>query len=350
MNEPAKIYLVRAGKHGEDESYVLENDLAVIGFQEIPSLANAKNYDDVSKIVARALPGEKPRLIGNFAGQVWAFAVAMRKGDVVVLPRKTTSQLALGRVTGAYEFRDVEGKKRHTRPVKWIRTDVPRSTFEQDLLYSFGAFLTVCNISRNDAERRVAAVLDGKPDPGPSISLPKKKGDETDVGVQPEELPNLAQLAHDQIVAHIQARFAGHELASLVDAVLRADGWVTKVSPPGADGGVDILAGRGTLGLDDPRLCVQVKSQNSPADVTVYRTLQGTMQTFKAEQGLLVCWGGFNKIVLAESRQGHFTVRLWDSGDLVEAIYRTYDHLPAEIQADLPLKQVWMLVADEPST
>jgi len=349
MTEPKRVFVVRAGKHGEDESFVLENDLALIGFSEIPSLEGAKDYADVSKIVAKALPNEKPRLIGNFAGQLWAFAVSMHVGDIVVLPRKTTSQLALGRVSGPYSYQNVEGKMRHTRPVKWIRTDVPRSTFEQDLLYSFGAFLTVCNISRNDAERRVAAVLDGKPDPGPSITLPKRKGDDSEVAVQPEELPNLGQLAHDQIVAHIQARFAGHELASLVDAVLRADGWVTKVSPPGADGGVDILAGRGTLGLDDPRLCVQVKSQNSPADVTVYRTLQGTMQTFKAEQGLLVCWGGFNKAVLSESRQGHFTVRLWDSGDLVEAIYRTYDRLPAEIQADLPLKQVWMLVAEEPT-
>ena len=81
--------------------------------------------------------------------------------------------------------------------------------------------------------------------------------------------------------------------------------------------------------------------------MTVYRTLQGTMQTFKAEQGLLVCWGGFNKVVLAEARQGHFTVRLWDSRDLVEAIYRTYERLPAEIQAELPLKRVWMLVPEE---
>lgn len=121
---------------------------------------------------------------------------------------------------------------------------------------------------------------------------------------------------------------------------------MTKNSPPGADGGVDILAGRGPLGLDDPRLCVQVKSQNSPADVTVYRTLQGSMQTFKAQQGLLVCWGGFNKVVRSEARQGHFSVRLWDSRDLVEAIYRTYDQLPAEIQAELPLKQVWILVPE----
>ena len=90
----------------------------------------------------------------------------------------------------------------------------------------------------------------------------------------------------NQIVAQIQSRFAGHALARLVDAVLQGDGWMTRISVPGPDGGVDILAGRGPLGLDAPRLCVQVKSQNSPADVTVYRTLQGTMQTFKGGAGV----------------------------------------------------------------
>ena len=71
------------------------------------------------------------------------------------------------------------------------------------------------------------------------------------------------------------------------------------------------------------------------------------MQTFKADQGLLVCWGGFNKVVQTEARQSHFLIRLWDSRDLVEAIYRSYDQLPAEIQAELPLKQTWMLVTEE---
>jgi len=71
------------------------------------------------------------------------------------------------------------------------------------------------------------------------------------------------------------------------------------------------------------------------------------MQSFKAEQGLLVCWGGFNRAVQSESKQGHFSVRLWESKDLVEAIYRNYEHLPAEIQAELPLKRVWVLVSED---
>ncbi len=347
MADSPKLYLARAGRNGEDEDLAIENNLAIIDFRDVPSLEGANDYDAVAGLVNGALPDRKPKARGNFAGQLWAFSVAMENGDLVVLPRKLTSQVAIGRVTGPYEYREVIAERRHTRPVQWLKTDLPRATFEQDLLYSFGAFMTVCQISRHDAARRVATVLEGKADPGPSARTGPQTETISATQEQAEAVPDLVQMSRDQIVARIQSRFPGHDMTRLVDAVLRVEGWVTKVSPPGPDGGVDILAGRGTLGLDGPRLCVQVKSQQSPADVTVYRTLQGTMQTFSAEQGLLVCWGGFNRAVQQEARQSHFTVRLWDSSDLVTAILRNYDRLPAEIQAELPLMQVWVMVAEE---
>ena len=344
MSDAAKVYIARAGRNGEDEDQALDNNIAIIGFRDVPSLEAAQDYKAIAKLVDAALPDTKPRARTNFSRQLSAFALTMRNGDFVVLPRKLTSQIAIGRVTGSYRHTKIGGEHRHTRAVDWACPDVPRATFEQDLLYSFGAFMTVCNVSRNDAHLRVAAVFAGKPDPGPSAKKKVTGGHTPDPSA---EEPDLVQLAHDQIVARIQTRFAGHALARLVNAVLQADGWVTKLSPAGPDGGVDILGGRGPLGLDAPRLCVQVKSQQSPADVTVYRSLQGTMQTFNASQGLLVCWGGFKKSVLPEARQSHFTVRLWESLDLVRAIYRNYDRLPAEIQAELPLKRVWMLVPEE---
>lgn len=348
MKELPKVYLVRAGGNGEDEEYALDNSCAIIGYREYPSLEGAKEYGDVFKIVTEAKPELKPRAAGNFAGQLWAFAVAMREGDIVILPRKLTSQVALGKVAGPYEYRKVGSEFRHTRSVKWVRPDVARTVFAQDLLYSFGAFMTVCRIARNDAEQRVAAVLDGKPDPGSASDVGSAGKPAAVLANHDTVATDLALAAHDQIVAQIQSGFSGHALARLVDAILKAEGWVTTLSPPGPDGGVDILCGRGSLGLDQPRLCVQVKSQSSPADVTVYRSLQGSMQSFKADQGLLVCWGGFNKPVRAEAKQGYFAVRLWESRDLVEAIYRNYERLPAEIQAELPLKKVWMLVVEEP--
>lgn len=82
-------------------------------------------------------------------------------------------------------------------------------------------------------------------------------------------------------------------------------------------------------------------------DVNVFRALQGTMTTFGAQQGLLVCWGGFTVPLKTEARQQSFRIRLWDQSDLVQAIYHTYDRLPEEIQAELPLKRVWTLVRED---
>ena len=53
--------------------------------------------------------------------------------------------------------------------------------------------------------------------------------------------------------------------AKFHSCALSAEGYITEFSAPGPDGGVDILAGGGTLGFQEPRLCVQVKSSQSPA-------------------------------------------------------------------------------------
>jgi restriction system protein len=62
---------------------------------------------------------------------------------------------------------------------------------------------------------------------------------------------------------------------------------------------------------------------------------------------LLVSWGGFTRSAQSEARQHFFRLRLWSAKELVEAIYRSYDRLPEEIQAELPLKRVWTLVFED---
>jgi restriction system protein len=57
--------------------------------------------------------------------------------------------------------------------------------------------------------------------------------------------------------------------------------------------------------------------------------------------------GGLNQTTKSEARQQAFKVRLWDQSDIVNAIYRNYEKLSPEIQAELPLKRVWMLVPED---
>lgn len=157
---------------------------------------------------------------------------------------------------------------------------------------------------------------------------------------------DLDETGRNQIVDLIQRRFKGHGLGRLVDAVLRSQGLATRVSPPGADGGVDIVAAGGPMGLEAPRLVVQVKSQQSPADVTILRELKGTMADYRADQGLLVCWGGFKDTLRREARNDHFKIRLWDQQDILDAVFEHYDNFDEDLRAELPLKRVWAVARE----
>ena len=132
--------------------------------------------------------------------------------------------------------------------------------------------------------------------------------------------------------------------------VLEAEGFSTQVAPPGPDGGIDVFAGQGAgqgpLGLDRPRLIVQVKSSPSPVDVKIVRELHGVLSTRGADQALLVAWGGVNKTARQELRGQFFRVRVWDADNLLDAVLRNYDKLSEELRADLPLKRVWSLVEE----
>jgi restriction system protein len=127
---------------------------------------------------------------------------------------------------------------------------------------------------------------------------------------------------------------------------LKAQGFVTQLSPPGPDGGLDILAASGPLGFDQPRICVQVKSTTGLVDVKTLRELQGVMQNVKAELGLLVSWSGFNNKVLSEAREKFFFIRLWSANDILENIFKYYDKFPDELKAEMPIKRFWMLVEE----
>ena len=339
------LWLVRAGKNGEQEESALEHNLVTIGWSELQNLSTINSKEALRERFEDIYPGEKKNTVSNKVGQIWAFINKIEVDDLVVLPLKHQSAIAVGRIKGKYKYRtDIASNVRHTLPVEWIRKDLPRTAFEQDLLYSLGAFMTVCQIQRNDAEQRVKKIVYGSRGSYPGVTV---VNGEADGNENTEELFDIEQNAEDQILDYLNKNFKGHELSTLVEEILKAEGFVTRQSDPGPDGGVDILVGSGPMGFDSPRICVQVKSSESSADVTVFRNLLGTLDAFGADQGLLVSWGGFNRAVLAESRRNFFKVRLWDSGDLIEALFRNYNRLPGWLKAELPLKQIWALVLED---
>jgi restriction system protein len=337
------LWLVRAGKYGEHEPRFFEDNRIYLTWAglETTNLSGAATYDDIKALMQQHFSAEPNRRVGNWSGQVWAFTLAMQPGDYVVVPRKSNGTVAIGEVKSGYTFNpDAEGKYGHFRDVRWINTDVPRSAFDQDLLYSLGAIMTICQIQRNDAEKRIKALVNGQ--------APARLT-ETAVVTQPDAFGeaaaeiDLEQLSRDAIAKLIIQKFMGHGMARLVDAILKAQGFTTHLSPEGPDKGIDILAAGGPFGFDHPRICVQVKSGNTPADRPEFTQLIGAMQSVNADQGLFVSWSGFKTTVLKEVPVQFFKVRLWNQEDLIAQLLANYSKLDEDIRLELPLKQIWTL-------
>ena len=321
------VWLIRAGRHGEYEGMSIEHGVTAIGF------GLARSMDEFETRDALRAETELPETSAN---QLWRFRHELQRDDMVVLPRKHTRAVAVGRVAGDYAYRpELSTEAPHTRPVRWCATDVPRSDFDQDLLNSFGALATVSQPQAQNAEERIEAVVRaylGQADPDPTDRA------EEIPDVDPNGELDLDQEIKDRIVARLKQRFAGVRLEHLVASILRASDYEAMETTAGPDGGVDIVAGRGELGFGQPRLCVQVKARRGPVGLAEYDRLMGNLDTFRAEHGLLVSLGGFTKPVRDRNAQSFFQIRLWGPDELAQRLLETYEALPVDIRTDVPLR------------
>jgi restriction system protein len=227
----------------------------------------------------------KPKAIQNWVSQLWPFAHEMKRGDLVVLPLKTQPAIYIGEVIGDYHA-EPKGPNPfyHWRQVKWAAQGVPRSHFGKDLLFTFGAFLTICRVQRNNAEQRITAMRANGWKAETITSAAKTPAPVTD---DTAEDTDLEELARDQIARIITARFKGHDLTRLVETI------------------------------------VEVKSGNAPIDRPTVDKLLGAITKFGAQEGLFVSWNGFKPNVQKDLAPSFFRVRLWTQKELLEQLFQT---------------------------
>lgn len=315
------VWVVRAGKQGEGEDFAINQQVSGISFGL---------WKDITEFPSREVL--RQHLESNKAAdQLWRFAHDLQVGETVVLPCKLSRLVAVGRVMGDYRY-EADFQFPHVRPVKWDAVDIPRASFDQDILGSFGGLSTIFRVSRPNAQERIDAVV--------RLRL----GEATGEPVVPPDVPDdeaapvdWDELISDQIVERIRQKFTGYRLEYLVEEILKAQDYTTSRTRRGADGGIDIVAGKGEMGFAAPRLCVQVKSVAAPVGLPDYNRLQGNVTSFNADHGLLVSLSDFTREVRNENERSFFQIRLWGPRELTQNLLDNYAKLPADIRADIPL-------------
>ena len=166
--------------------------------------------------------------------------------------------------------------------------------------------------------------------------------DENQVNEQAQEatLQEMEELANDGLKSQINS-LNPYQFQDLVGALLRAMGYYTPfIAPKGKDGGVDIIAYQDPLGVNAPRIKVQIKHRETSASVDEVRQLMGLLQR-DGDVGIFVSSGGFTSDTKITARSSHIHVELIDWDRLITLWQEFYAKLDDEDKNRLRLKPIY---------
>lgn len=278
--------------------------------------------------------------VANAAGQLLRFRYTMQVGDWIAYPQKSDRTINLGKITGAYTYDPATSERYpHSHSVDWMQPGVPRATFSQGCLYELGAAMSVFTIKTHRDE--ILAQVGGS---APSAEPGSPGGGEASLELDEPTAERINESTRDYILKTFNSDLKGHGFAQWCGWLLETLGYTAQVSPPGADGGVDIVATEDPLGVKRPLLKVQCKSGTGAVGSAEVQALNGTLAD--GELGLFIALGGFkNPAKDAASRMP--MMRLIDSEELVDLILDHYPDLGDEAKEALRLRRVW--VPDRPA-
>jgi restriction system protein len=172
------------------------------------------------------------------------------------------------------------------------------------------------------------------------------EGEEAEKVVRQTAYEQAVEQARAEIEEHIN-NLGAYDFQKLVAELLVAMGYyVPYVSPPGRDGGIDIVAYKDPLGTGTPRIRTQVKHREQKLTVKEVRELEGLLRK-EGDIGLIVSSGGFTSEVDREIRASSKHIETMDLDRLIDLWQQHYDKVREGGKALLPLVKLHFLAPTE---
>ncbi|MBN2560512.1 MAG: restriction endonuclease [Phycisphaerae bacterium] len=330
MSEP-RFWVVRVPKGQDWIDAAREKKMVAVGFVLDGDLSGVTDKEEMKRRYRELRPGASENKVANAVGQLFRVVHVISPGDWILTPDRSARTVLFG-VAGDYFYeKDVLGPTiSHGRKVKWLG-EFSRDEMSQALKNSSGGATTVLLLDPHADELLKLMKQGGTGKLEPGISEPP------DEPATPflEEVRGKA----DELIGDMVSKIDPYDLQELVAGLLEAMGYRTRVSAPGPDHGVDVIAHPDALGFESPRIKVQIKHRQSSAGGPDVRNLVGTLN--QGEKGLFVSTGGFSTEARREAEKGG-RVTLVDAEELVGFLTEYYDRLDSDYKALIPLRKVWV--------
>ena len=269
--------------------------------------------------------------------QVKRFVREVEIGDTVVTYDPETRQCHVGQAgtDATIRTRIVDNSERHeyVREVKWEGT-VSRDDLSTTTRNSLGAISTLFNPS-DSASHEMLRLYDGEDQTSPPVEGTRPQSDETDSSQILQEYIDKS----DEFIADQIAKLDWDQLQELVAGIVRAMGYRTRVSKRGPDRGVDVFASPDGLGLEEPRIFIEVKHREGAIGAQGIRSFLGGRRD--DDRCLYVGTGGFSREARYETERSQIPLTLIAMPELRELFVDYYESLDSEIRALVPLRKVY---------
>ncbi|MCK5941930.1 MAG: restriction endonuclease [Planctomycetes bacterium] len=333
------IWMVRAGRGGRLIDRFLEASWMTIGCANIAGPAVlSMGREDLVAHTAAANPTWNTHKVANQAGQIYRFVHEVQVGDVVTTYDPSQRRYLLGRVTGPVEC--VENGL-WSRKVDWTQR-VSRDLLSVETRNTLGAILTIFRLGESASQELLRNAVDlGAPE---TVAPATREPSTTEVvATAATSVEDLVQENIEKAQEFVEDRIASldpYEMQDLVAGILRALGYKTQVAGRGSDRGVDIFASPDGLGLEEPRIFVEVKHRvSTPMGSQDLRSFMGGRQP--GDRCLFVSTGGFSKDARYEAERSNVPLTLIGLPQLRELLLEHYESVDAETKRLVPLVRMY---------
>lgn len=322
--------MVRAGEGGQVFD-AFSRGLVAIGWHHLGDLSTATTRDLIRDLYLRVYPGEKPGKSWGAIAMLFKFRSVMQPGDKVVSYDPQSRDYLVGTISSDYFYdpKQISGYP-NLRKADWAgrvsRDKLPVST--RASLNPAQALFAL----DNEVWASIASAL------GSDATTPEQQVAEERAELEESRDDTIArahELIKDQVI-----RLDDTELEELTAALLRGMGYRTRVTPKGSDRGVDVVASPDGLGLQEPRIKVEVKHRPKTAmGSPELRSFLGGLR--EGDRGLYISTGGFTKEAKYEAERSKIPVTLLNLDEFVVCIVTHYDSFDIEGRTLLPLVRVY---------